>query len=209
MHSVSEELAWPPSGRQGLPFAGCENGSTTTEDSGVRAGNMLRILKGLWLGLAVLAGGCTGVPEPSGELHVGSPAPEVMQVVGRSALVIAGSVDDCLSCDLRGLFVALRALQHSHTAVPAPAVLFLAVSDRVSDTLYFRQTLRRERVEGSITAVPPRAVSTLFVADRLPAMYLLNHGVIVAAWEPSLDHRIVAIERDELLALVEGLARLD
>lgn len=202
MLSVPEMLTWPPSGRHALEFRRLRGQ--------VHHGTSqwcLRVLKGLWLGLPLLVGGCTGGPEPRRELRVGSPAPEVMQLEGRAAIVIAGSVDDCLSWDLLGLFVALRALQHSRATAPTPEVIFLAVSNRASDTLYFRQTLRRERVEGRITTVPPRAVSRLFVPDRLPAMYLLDHGVIVAAWEPSLEHRVVTIERDELLGLIESRSR--
>jgi hypothetical protein len=86
----------------------------------------------------------------------------------------------------------------------APEVRFLAVSNRVSDTLYFRQTLSRERVEGRITTLSQRAASRLFVPERLPAMYLVDRGVVVAAWEPSLERRVVRIQRDELLTLIES-----
>ncbi len=161
-------------------------------------------LRRRWLALLLLLGGCTRGPELGRELRVGSPAPDVMQLDGRYALVIVGSVEDCLSCDLLGLFVALRALQHSHVTTAAPEVRFLAVSNRVSDTLYFRQTLSRERVEGRITTLSQRAASRLFVPERLPAMYLVDRGVVVAAWEPSLERRVVRIQRDELLTLIES-----
>lgn len=202
MHSVPDTSTWPPPGRRALAFAGRENRSITVQMSGVRAEVML--LGRLWLGLLLLLGGCTGGPEIAKKLRVGFPAPDAMQLDGRYALVVVGSVEDCLSCDLLGLFVALRALQHARTTATAPEVRFLAVSNRVSDTLYFRRTLSRERVEGRITTLPQRAASRLFVPERLPAMYLIDHGVVVAAWELSLERRIVKIEREELLGLIEN-----
>ncbi len=202
MHSILGTSTWPPPGWHALPYAGRESRSITAQMSGVRDEAMLR--RGLWLGLLILLGGCWGGSEPGSELRVGSLAPEAMRVDGQDALVIAGSVDDCLSCDLLGLFVALRALQHSQAPTPAPEVLFLAISNRASDTLYFRQTMRRERVKGRITSVLPRVAAKLFVPGRLPAMYLVGSGVIVGAWEPSIEQRLVTIERDELLRLIES-----
>jgi hypothetical protein len=125
-----------------------------------------------------------------------------MRSGSRFTVALAARAEDCLSCDLQGVFVAIRALQREGTGENGPEVVLLAVSRDSSDTLLFRRTLRTERVAGRIVRIPPRDAREFVSDDRLPAMYLIKKGRIVWEWERDPEHGPVWIERFDLLDAV-------
>ena len=78
----------------------------------------------------------------------------------------------------------------------------LAVNGNPQDTLFFRKTLTRERVDGRIECIAPRAAKRIFDENRLPAMYLVENGRVVQEWERTPDQGRVLIGRDELVDAV-------
>jgi hypothetical protein len=78
----------------------------------------------------------------------------------------------------------------------------VAVSQNLRDTLYFRQTLDRERVAARIEWIKPRDVSRFLDRRKLPAMYLVEGHKIVEEWESTPGRKAVTIARDGLTGLV-------
>ena len=162
----------------------------------LRAPARLRTLKRVVPAIAAVLAGCLGT---RADLNRGDMAPTIIQSRGRMTVVLAASVDDCLSCDLRGVFVALRALQGRGTGGLMPELVVLAVTGNARDTLFFRQTLDRQRVTGRIERIAPRGARRMFDENRLPAMYLIEDGRVVHEWEPIPDQGTVLIGRGELV----------
>lgn len=158
----------------------------------------LRILKRIVPVIVVLAG-CRG---SGADLNRGDVPPTFTQSRGRWTVALVATIEDCLTCDLRGVFVALRALQGMRTEGLRPEVVMLAVTGNPQDTLFFRQTLTRERVDGRIERIAPRAARRIFDENRLPAMYLIEDGRVVQEWEPIPGQGRVLIGRGELMDAV-------
>ncbi len=142
--------------------------------------------------------GCSGA---GANLASGDTAPSFLGAPDRMTVAVTASVDDCLSCDLRGVFVSLRALQSKQNGSAMPEVVVFAVAAKEADTLFFRQTLDRERVAGRIMWVTPSAVSAIVDRNRLPAMFFIDEGRVVEVWQRNSSATIVTIERDELVRL--------
>lgn len=165
----------------------------------LRVPGRLKTLKRIMPVIAAVLAGCLGT---RADLNRGDVPPTIMQSRGRMTVALAASVDDCLSCDLRGVFVALRALQGRGTGGLMPELVVLAVTGNERDTLFFRQTLNRQRVTGRIERIAPRAARRIFDENRLPAMYLIEDGRVVQEWEPIPDQGRVSIGRGELIDAV-------
>jgi len=146
------------------------------------------------------AAGCFAAPA---DLTLGDAAPAVARLEPGMAVLLAARIEDCLSCDLRGVYQAIRALQHSGDGSVTGEVVVLVVVSNPGDTLFFRQTLSRERIEGRIERVTPRSAKAIFNQSRLPALYMVRDGAIVAEWIPLPGAPTLTIERGELV----GMAR--
>lgn len=156
----------------------------------------LTALKWIVFPIAAASSGCSG---PGANLSRGDSAPPLMQSSERVTIVLAAGVDDCLNCSLRGVFVALRAIQRTGGGDLAPEVLVVAVTRSARDTLVFRQMLTKQRVAGRIERVAPQAARRMFDETMLPAMYLIADGRVVQEWKPIANHGIVEIGRNDLV----------
>lgn len=134
-------------------------------------------------------------------LDRGDHVPEFMNAGDHAELAIAATVDDCLTCDLLGVFVALRVVQGSYAEGEGPDLVIFAITTRSDDTTYFRQTLERERLVGRIQVITPRAAAKSMNLRNLPTLYLVKEGEVVEKWERALEGPIT-IERDALVKLV-------
>lgn len=151
--------------------------------------------------VAALSWGCLGA---RADLSRGDPAPALMQTSGRMTVAIVATVEDCLSCDLRGVHVALRAMEGGGAGDVMPEIVVLAVTRDARDTLFFRQTLHKERVTGRVELLEPQAARKIFDGNKLPAMYLIKDGRVVHEWKPTRDQRIVMIDRNDLREAVSN-----
>lgn len=154
--------------------------------------------------IVMMASGCLGT---RADLNPGDPVPALMQLNGRITVMLTATVDDCLSCALRDVFVAVRTLQARRSGNPKPEVLVLAVAHETRDTLVFRRTLTQERVTARIQRIVPRDAASIMDLDKQPAMYLINDGRIIQEWEPSANRRVLIIQRSELVGAVTGMGR--
>jgi hypothetical protein len=120
-------------------------------------------------------------------------------------VAVSATVDDCLSCRLRGVFGALRAVQRDTDLDIVPELVVVAAIEEAGDTLLFNRLLASERLNGRIVPLSPRDARKLFDDNPIPGMYLIDRGQIAEEWLPPADRGTVAIDR---LDVVEAVARL-
>ena len=153
--------------------------------------------------LSVVFTACLG---PGADLSPGDVAPGAMRSGGRLTVALVARVGDCLSCDLRGIFTAVRALQRSDLGTHMPELVVVAVTQESRDTLAFRRTLKIERVMGRIERVSLRTAKGFLDENKLPAMYLIEDEQVLREWERTPERGTVMIGRNELLDAVAQFA---
>jgi hypothetical protein len=114
---------------------------------------------------------------------------------GDWSIVLVGSPEDCFSCKLQGVFVALRASQRADSAL-RPRVALVLITRSSRDTGPAAWLLRREHVIAAIAALSPEEAREHFDLTNTPAIYLLNGGEEIKRWEAG-NGSAVAIGRDD------------
>lgn len=160
-----------------------------------------------WISIvtAAIFGACQP-PLAKVDLDLSDVAPPVMQLGESATVVIVARLDDCLNCNLRGGFVALRSLQRNSDSALVPKVVVLLVSRNVLDTLLLRQSLNRERVGARIETISPHGARRIFDEKKLPAIYLIEDGLVVREWE-SGGLQGVVIGRSEIVDAVSEVRK--
>lgn len=157
-----------------------------------------------WGMILVPAGLLTGCQRPSGDVDIGDQLPVSTQARGLNGVVLVTRVDDFVDCQMQDAAVALRAAHAVDGGVSSLTVL--VVTRNTADTLAARRALERQRLAPRIEAVSPSEAMRVLDMSKVPAIYLVEDGIVVEEWEPDIDGRL-QIQRDAIREALAQVAR--
>lgn len=153
----------------------------------------------LWV---VIAGGAWACGGKSSDLDIGSAAPSFIEGSRGNTLALIARVEDCISCGLRDAFVAVRVLEGAVTpSGPGLDVALWIVTSNPSDTIVVRQLLTRQRLILRISVIRPAVAWAVFQSTKIPAVYLIQSGLVVREWEAGPGGDVVVARNDFAEAL--------
>ena len=146
---------------------------------------------------AVIAAGVWACWVEGGDLDVGNTAPRFAVGSGGNTLTLIARAEDCISCGFRDTFVAMRALENATSSTGAKLdVALWIVTSNPKDTVVVRQLLTRQRLVTRIGIIRPTAARAVFKHGKIPAVYLIQDGVVVREWEAGTGG-VLVVGRDD------------